>query len=87
MCIQHFFIEAVFEKKYDATIVLQFPPSFLKQKCHQMAPSSGELEKNLKTVKCSRQGARSFTSLKADLRQDINGGFAFSRFLNGTFPW
>ena len=30
--------------------------------------------------------AQSFTSLKADLRQDINGGFAFSRCLNGTFP-
>ena len=22
----------------------------------------------------------------ADLREDINGGFAFSRYLNGTFP-
>ena len=32
-------------------------------------------------------GAQSFTSLKADLRQDINGGFTFIRFLNGTFPW
>ena len=31
-------------------------------------------------------GAQSFTSLKADLRQDINGGFVFSRCLNGTFP-
>ena len=30
--------------------------------------------------------AQSFTSLKADLRQDINGGFTFSRCLNGTFP-
>ena len=30
--------------------------------------------------------AQSFTSLKADLRQDLNGGFAFSRCLNGTFP-
>ena len=30
---------------------------------------------------------QSFTSLKADLRQDINGGFALSRCLNGTFPW
>ena len=29
-------------------------------------------------------GTQSFTSLKADLRQDINGGFAFSRCLNGT---
>ena len=27
-----------------------------------------------------------FTSLKADLRQDINGGFALSRCLDGTFP-
>ena len=26
------------------------------------------------------------TLFKADLRQDINGGFAFSRCLNGTFP-
>ena len=25
--------------------------------------------------------------MKADLSQDINGGFAFSRCLNGTFPW
>ena len=30
--------------------------------------------------------AQSFTSLKADFLQDINGGFAFSRWLNGTFP-
>ena len=30
--------------------------------------------------------AQSFTSLKADLCQDINGGFAFSRCLNGIFP-
>ena len=29
-------------------------------------------------------GPKSFTSLKADLSQEINGGFAFSR--NGTFP-
>ena len=29
---------------------------------------------------------QSITSLKADLRQDINGGFAFSSCLNGTFP-
>ena len=30
--------------------------------------------------------AQSFTTLKADLCQDnINGGFAFSRCLNGTF--
>ena len=28
-----------------------------------------------------------FTSMKANLQQDINGGFAFSRCLNGTFPW
>ena len=30
--------------------------------------------------------AQSFTSLKADLHQVINGGFVFSRYLNGTFP-
>ena len=30
--------------------------------------------------------AESFTSLKADLHQEINGGFPFSRRLNGTFP-
>ena len=29
----------------------------------------------------------SFTSLKADLQQDINRGFAISRCLNVTFPW
>ena len=28
-----------------------------------------------------------FTSLTADLCQDINIDFAFSRCLNGTFPW
>ena len=32
------------------------------------------------------QGTQSFTSLKTDLCQDINRGFASSRFLNGTFP-
>ena len=31
--------------------------------------------------------AQSFTTLKEDLRQEINCGFAFSRCLNGTFPW
>ena len=30
--------------------------------------------------------AQSYTTLKADLRQDINGGFAFSRCRNGIFP-
>ena len=30
--------------------------------------------------------AQSFTSLKADLCQDINGGLAFYRWINGTFP-
>ena len=34
-----------------------------------------------------QQRAQSFTSLKADLRQDINGGLAFSQCQNGTFPW
>ena len=29
---------------------------------------------------------QSFTSLKADVHQDLNGGFAFCRCLNGTFP-
>ena len=33
-----------------------------------------------------RLWAQSFTSLMPDLHQDINGGFAFSRCLNGTFP-
>ena len=33
-----------------------------------------------------RVGAQSFTSLKADLRQDIKRGFAFRRWLNGTYP-
>ena len=31
--------------------------------------------------------AQSLTSLKADICQDINWGLAFSRWLNGTFPW
>ena len=31
--------------------------------------------------------AQLFTSLNADLRQYIKGCFAFSRCLNGTFPW
>ena len=30
--------------------------------------------------------SQSFTSLMADLRQDINRGFALSKCLNGTFP-
>ena len=32
------------------------------------------------------QRAQLFTSWKADLSQDINGGFAFSWCLNGIFP-
>ena len=35
---------------------------------------------------CHGYGAQLFTSFKADLCQDINGGFAFGRCLNGTFP-
>ena len=31
-------------------------------------------------------GIQSFTSLNAELHQDINGGTAFNRCLNGTFP-
>ena len=31
-------------------------------------------------------GAQSFTSLKANIGQDINEGFAFGRRLNGSFP-
>ena len=31
-------------------------------------------------------GAQSFTSLKADIRQDINGGFVFSRCINEIYP-
>ena len=31
-------------------------------------------------------GAQSFTSLRADLHQDIIRGFVFSRCLNGTYP-
>ena len=31
------------------------------------------------------KGPQSFTSLKVDLHQDINGGFVFSRCLNGAF--
>ena len=31
--------------------------------------------------------AQSFTSLMADLRQDINRVSSFSRCLNGTFPF
>ena len=30
---------------------------------------------------------QSFTSLKADIHQDIKGGFAFNLWLNATFPW
>ena len=30
--------------------------------------------------------AQSFTSLKANVHQDINGGFVFSRWLNETLP-
>ena len=30
--------------------------------------------------------AKSFTSLKAELNQDINRIFVFIRYINGTFP-
>ena len=32
-------------------------------------------------------GVQEFTSLKADIDQDISGGFAFSRYFHETFPW
>ena len=40
-------------------------------------------------IRCAKNNtirSQSFTSLMADLRQDINCGFAFSRCINGTFP-
>ena len=40
----------------------------------------------IRSVVCISNRAYSFTSLKEDLHQDINGGFAFSWCLNGTFP-
>ena len=36
--------------------------------------------------RCHSYRAQSFTSLRADLCQDINGGFAITRCLAGTFP-
>ena len=39
-----------------------------------------------KTVGMYGYRAQSFTSLKADVRQDITGGFTLSRCLNGTIP-
>ena len=48
--------------------------------------SDDDLTQHLLTGKLVLHWAQSFTSLKADLRQDINGGFAFSRCLKGTFP-
>ena len=45
------------------------------------------LAKNFFGKNCSVGfGAQFFTSLKEDLCQDINRGFAFSKCLNGTFP-
>ena len=35
----------------------------------------------------AKLGAQLFTSMIADLRQVINGGFEFSRCLNVTFSW
>ena len=45
-----------------------------------------EILRNALTMTMSIR-AQLFTFLKADLHQDINGDFAFSRCLNGTFPW
>ena len=41
---------------------------------------------NLEAVTNSRLRYQSFTSLMADLRQDINSVASFSRCRNGTFP-
>ena len=38
-------------------------------------------------IRNAKLRAQLFTSLNADLRQDINGVFAFSRCITGTFPW
>ena len=50
---------------------------------------NGKIDDVSKSISLSNftSGAQSLTSLKADIHQDINGGFAFSRCLNGTFPW
>ena len=39
-----------------------------------------------KPIVCTHKRGQSLTTLKADLRHDINRGFAVSRCLYGTFP-
>ena len=46
------------------------------------SPESGQEDQ----VSESKQRSQSFTSLKVDLRQDINRVSSFTRCLNGTFP-
>ena len=52
--------------------------------------TKGEKISKLRNAKAAARSlelrSQSFTSLMADLRQDINGVFSFSRCLNGTFP-
>ena len=54
-------------------------------KCEFRFETTDELQDHMNKSH-GKLGAQSFTSLNADLRQDINGGFAFSRCFNGTFP-
>ena len=66
----------------------------LSNKLHKITAAKSKLKTCHSGVKMAKwknipiliPKAQSFISLMADVRQDMNGGFAFSRCLNGTFP-
>ena len=64
----------------------------MKRECNDLKSQSQEMdrlsiiESRVKKLKRRTLRDQSFTSLMADLRQDITGLSSFSRFLNGTFP-
>ena len=60
-----------------------FSPTTITPECQFFIATDDEQEQGKKIILFR---AQSLTSLKTYLLQDINGGLAFSRCLNGRFP-
>ena len=68
------------------TFVISFMPNMVFVTCYIFSEHFKNKIKGL-NHQFPKLGPKSFTSLMADLRRDINRVSSFSRCLNGAFPW